>query len=110
MKLSKEERDELIYKTKFVEEIAKVVYSFDKSIIGYRYEIYGTEEDPAQLEVLVIEYKGGAIAVRNCTADSLNCILKEMAFLMCGGHYQNLLRYEAIKEFRTPLDLSKEWQ
>lgn len=56
---------------------------------------------------VVVEFKGGAISVRNVTANSFVAILEELVKLLYGGYYREVEYYLEMKRHHESEDESK---
>lgn len=86
-------------KIKFVEELNNTLTKYIHNVESIKYEFYNNGN--GYYEYLVINYKGGAKAVRNCTGNSLSSILNEIVRLIDGGYYDELDYYNSVKEKYT---------
>ena len=90
--IAKKANKDLTYKVEFVDKVnSSLVRSF-KNIANVSYEIY----DEGNYEFLIVNYVGGAKAVRNCTGNSLSAILREFSRLVDGHYYEELDYYKLI--------------
>lgn len=97
---------ELREKKTFVKKLNDTLSKFPVGINRVEYEIWAYDNS-AIYEYLVMTYKGGAIAVRNCSNDSLLCVLEEISRLAYGGYYIENDEYEQMKSnenFKKILD------
>ena len=68
-------------------------------ITEIRYEVWECPKEPCWYdEVIVVTYKGGAIAVRTVVSDSNSAILEEIGKLAHGGYYCEVKRYREMVE------------
>ena len=60
-----------------------------------RYEVYQVTDAPFPYvrEFVVMTYRGGAIAPKTVTANSLSAIMNDIAGLMYGGYYSEVDEY-----------------
>lgn len=84
-------------KVQFVKEISDAVVKVQPNVIGMSYEVYQSKKNPKWItEFLIINYDGGAMSVRNCTATSCSGIFKEIAKMLEHGYYDELDYYTDI--------------
>lgn len=95
-KLTTLELDELSAKKTFVLALSEALHRQYKSIDSIDYDVF-IDKDGNLNEFLVMTYRGGAIAVRNCYGDSKNAILHEIANLSDGGYYDEVKDYRELK-------------
>ena len=60
------------------------------SLIRAELKVFINTESDQYYEYLVVTYRGGAIAVRNCKANSISADLREIAKLANGGYYDEV--------------------
>lgn len=83
---------------KFVKEIGEVLARTPRmGIAKVELEIWHNTKDPELTEeLLVVTYRGGAIAVRNCSMNSELANLNEIATLAYGGYYSEVEDYREM--------------
>lgn len=84
-------------KVAFMEEINKAIKKDRNSIENvkldvFEHPVYGTQE------YLVITFKGGALSVRDCVANSNLANLEEFTKMCFGGYYSEVRHYKQLKE------------
>lgn len=92
-KISKLLRQELESKRRFVRKLG--ITLSEVGVIDIDYELL--EKDGMVTEYLVL-FKDGAYSVRNCTANSKQAILAEVARLVSDGYYDEVATYKEIKK------------
>ena len=95
-KLTTAELDELSSKKTFVLAISEAIHRHYKPIDSIDYDVF-FDKDGNLNEFLVMTYRGGAIAVRNCYGNSKSAIFDEIAKLFNGGYYDEVKDYRELK-------------
>ena len=106
MKISKDRYQELCDKREFVSGL-NLAFQYDEtkrytSIAEIYYDFFATESGSIK-EYAVVRYFGGAIAVRNCAANSLSAIFRAIGTMLDGGYYDEVDTYKKLKEIEVPI-------
>ena len=99
---------EILDKYKFVKYLGDVVTAIPSTtVVDVRYEYWVHNSNPWHQEKVVVEFKGGAIEVRNVSGDSCTAIFQEVGKLISGGYYDEVQCYETMRVSGdwTPVDL-----
>ena len=89
--LSPSMKKELGEKQRFVKNISATLEDGKcGSLIRAELKVFINTESDQYYEYLVVTYRGGAIAVRNCKANSISADLREIAKLANGGYYDEV--------------------
>lgn len=88
---------EIEQKIQMVKDVAEALKKVDRiSVEDINYDVF-TSKWGYREEYLVITYKGGAIAARNCAGDSCAAVFEEIAKLIYGGYYDEVRTYQELK-------------
>lgn len=92
--MDKECLKELQGKIEFAKKIGKDCSEAERiGIVKIDYQVYYKDDEDEVKEWLVITYKGGAIAVRNCRGNSNSANFREIALMINGGYYDEVKGY-----------------
>ena len=97
MKLTKDEIIEYRQKKAFVKRLGEVCKDFDLRVLKSELDVFFDSKGCLR-EFMVVTYKGGAIAVRDCAINSNLANLCEFTKLMHGGYYEEVQPYKDLKE------------
>ncbi len=94
-------REEVIkeYRSKkeYIKELGKTIVAYHPNIVDVRLDIF-IDANGCKREYLVVKYKGGAIAVRDCGANSNYANYVELGKLINGGYYSEVDYYNELKD------------
>ena len=90
-------------KQKFINDLSEVIVKNQPNVVKVSYRVYKRVDLDTCCEMLLVEYKGGGLAVRNITGDSMSCIFREI------GKYLDEGYYEELDDFGY-LETAKEWE
>lgn len=100
-------------KAEFVQKIGAVCAESIKHLTSAKLDVF-IDSQGALWEFLVVTYRGGAIAVRDCTVNSNIANLQELCRMSAGGYYDEVKFYTDLKEEEyvdvLSLNLEKEKQ
>ena len=89
-------------KKAFIAEFNKALQTISTSIEKVELEEINYKPEKSDRvftdEYLVVTYKGGAIAVRNCSCNSNLANIEAFTKLMYGGYYDEVAEYRQLKE------------
>lgn len=91
--------DEIKEKISFVRSIGNAIGKYRVCVESLDYDVF-FDKDGMRREYLVVTYKGGAIAARNCRGNSLFAIFEEITHLFNGGYYDEVSTYQNLKAGR----------
>lgn len=89
-------------KKQFVEDLGKVISKHLFGIEKLDYDVF--EINGYIYEYLVVTYRGGAIATRNCRGNSLSAVFEEISKLLDGGYYEEVNDYRNAKSKSTKIE------
>ena len=90
-------REELMQKVCAIKEIGEAIAKHIPHIEDIHYEIWQNIRGFVD-EYLVIQYRGGAYSVRNCTANSISATVQEIAERLNGGYYSEVDTWKQMHE------------
>lgn len=101
-------------KIQLIDRVSYAISGYDEygisragTVSGVRYEVYDMGEYGYQ-EYLIVEYYGGAIAVRSCNMNSNAAVIRELGRLLNGGYYDEIEDYEECRKKYTQLFVDKD--
>lgn len=107
-KISKERANELQDKVRFVQMLNEAFnnpmtkkYS---SVEEIRYDVFAIPDYGIQ-EYAVVTYYGGAIAVANCSGNSLSTIFRAFGKMLDGGYYDEVEVYKRKLANKTEIEV-----
>jgi len=71
----------------FVTELSDAITKVQPNVIDVNYQVYKNSTNRNTIEVLVVNYAGGARSIRNCTGNSCSAVLMELSRLLDYGYY-----------------------
>ena len=103
--MNKERVEILTRKVKSVRELGDVISKYQPNVDSLDYEVYYDDATMYYDEFLIINYKGGAKTIKDCTGNSFSAILSEVANYMETGYYEEKERYNKIKSAMKRLEV-----
>lgn len=94
--MKKDEILEYIEKKMYIDELGKVLVRYHKNIVNVKLDIFIDYKGNIQ-EFLVVTYRGGAMAVRDCAINSNYANYLELGNLIMGGYYDEVDYYHSLK-------------
>lgn len=89
--------DEMMRKHNLIRDLDIALRSAGvRNVENYRHElwVYDAPGGDLRREYVVVTYKGGAVAVRNNSGNSISATLESAAGLVDGGYYSEVRTYE----------------
>lgn len=84
-------------KKEYIKELGKTIVAYHPSIVDVKLDIF-IDISGCKREYLVVKYKGGAMAVRDCRANSNYANYVELGKLINGGYYSEVDYYNELKD------------
>lgn len=101
-------RCNILNKIKFVNELSEVISKYHEGVMSVQYRVFEEEYFGDREEFLIVNYKGGAKSIRNCTGNSFSAIFDELSKYLDTGYYSELEYFKTIENDPKWIEMTLE--